>query len=188
MKSYRSKAVTLAQWLNKHRGQVVQIGTDGGSGFLYAGKAGRFTLDAMRSAYKEDFSGAIVKECRPSFYAGYIVIISGFRSGSAELPRELMPKFPEAPIEHYVRFVDYWVGSIAQNYKTALITIGNGKGGSVDEATIIRSEHFFRSELFSLVCPNADGEEVIHLIKAQARKEIEENERRRKERASKWLY
>lgn len=188
MKSSRSKPVTLAEWLNKHRGQVVQIGTDGGSGFLYAGKAGRFTLDAMRSAYRDEFGSAIVKECRPSFYAGYIVIISGFRSGSAELPRQLMPKFPEAPIEHYVRFADYWVGSIAQNYKTALTTIGNGKGGSVDEATIIRAESFFRSELFSVVCPHAEGEQVISLIKAQARKEIEEHERRRKERATKWLY
>ena len=188
MKSSRSKPVTLAEWLNKHRGQVVQIGTDGGSGFLYAGKAGRFTLDAMRSAYRDEFGSAIVKECRPSFYAGYIVIISGFRSGSAELPRELMPKFPEAPIEHYVRFADYWVGSIAQNYKTALITVGNGKGGSVDEATIIRAESFFRSELFSVVCPHAEGEQVISLIKAQARKEIEDHERRRKERAAKWLY
>lgn len=188
MKSSHSKHVTLAEWLNKHRGQVVQIGTDGGSGFLYAGKAGRFTLDAMRSAYRDEFGSAIVKECRPSFYAGYIVIISGFRSGSAELPRELMPKFPEAPIEHYVRFADYWVGSIAQNYKTALITVGNGKGGSVDEATIIRAESFFRSELFSVVCPHAEGEQVISLIKAQARKEIEDHERRRKERAAKWLY
>lgn len=188
MKSSRSKPVTLAEWLNKHRGQVVQIGTDGGSGFLYAGKAGRFTLDAMRSAYRDEFGSAIVKECRPSFYAGYIVIISGFRSGSAELPRQLMPKFPEAPIEHYVRFADYWVGAIARDYKTALISIGHGKGTGGDEVVCIRAESFFRSEMFATVCPKADGEEIIHLIKTQARKEIEEHERRRKERATKWLY
>lgn len=188
MKSSRSKPETLAGWLKKHRGEVVQIGTDRGSGFLYAGKAGGFTLDAMRSAYREEFGSATVTECRPSFYGGYIVIISGFRSGSANLPRELMRKFPEAPIEHYIQFADYWVGAIARDYKTALISIGHGKGTGTDEVTCIRAEAFFRSELFAIVCPKADGEEIIRLIKTQARKEVEDHERRRKERAAKWLY
>ena len=186
--SSRSKPQTLSQWLDTHYGQVVQIGTKGGSGFLYAGKAGRFTLDAMRSAYHEDFTNAPVVDCSRSFYGGFIVLIRGYRSGSAELPRELMPTFPEAPIENYLRFADYWASIAAREYKTSLVSIGLGRGGTTDEVNVNMTEKFFRSQTFSVICQNADGEEIIRLIKKEARKEIEEHERRRKERSAKWLY
>ena len=178
----------LFEWLEKNRGAVVQIGTRGGSGFLYAGKAGRFTLDAMRSAYKDEFGNVPVVECSRSFYGGFIVIIKGYRSGSAELPRELIPKFPEAPIENYIRFADYWSGVVAREYKTSLVSLGLGRGGSIEEANVIRAESFFRSDTFSVICPKADGEELIRLIKKEARKEINEHDRRRKEQTNKWLY
>lgn len=180
--------ICLSEWLDKHRGVVVQIGTRGGSGFLYAGKAGRFTLDAMRSAYINEFSNVPIVEYMPSFYGGFILIIEGFQSGSAELPPELVPKFPEAPIECYIHFADYWAGYVAKEYKSALVSLGIGRGGSVEESNAIRAESFFRSDTFSIICPKADGEELIRLIKKQARKDIEEHGKRRKEQASKWLY
>ena len=185
---YHSKAPTLARWLSDHAGEVVQIGTKDGSGFLYAGKAGRFTLDAMRSAYKTDFSTAKVYEVRRSFYAGYIVIIHGSRSGLAELPRELIPKFPGAPIENYIRFADNWAGVMARDYKQSLLAVGLGTGTPQDESNILQCEKFIRSNTFALIVPHADGEQVITLIKKQVRKEIEEREQRRKERSKRWIY
>ena len=186
--SSRSKPQTLSEWLDDHYGKVVQIGTKGGSGFLYAGKAGRFTLDAMRSAYGEEFGGVTVKSCDRSFYGGFIVLIAGYRSGSAELPHELIPKFPEAPMENYLRFADYWASIAAREYKTSLVSVGLGRGGNNDEVNILMAEKFFKSETFSVICQNADGEEIIRLIKKEARKEIEEHEKRRKEQSRKWLY
>lgn len=184
----RSKAETLSEWLTDHAGEVVQIGTTEGSGFLYAGKAGRYTLDAMRNAYGEEYSGAIVSEVRRSFYGGYLVFIKGTRHGSAELPRELMRTFPEAPIEKYIEFADVLMGHVAREYKNALLSVALGHPDSCAETNIITGEAFFRSESFTIISRGKDGEDVIWLIKEQVRKEVEEHERRRKERAGKWLY
>lgn len=183
------RSETLAEWLRKHRGAVVQIGTENGSGFLYAGKAGAFTLDAMRNTYRAEFGALEVLSVYPSCYAGYIVIIPGAFSGKAELPLALVPKFPEAPMENYVRFADYWAAEIVKDYKAALLSVAMGSANTEAENTIIQAEKFLHSELFSAICQKADGDEIIRLIKQQVAKEVREHEERRRKQAERFgLY
>lgn len=185
--SFHSK--TLRQWLADHRGQVVQIGTKNGAGFLYAGKAGLFTLDAMRSAYHAKFDECEVLDVYPSAFVGYCVIIPGAFCGQAQIPRELMPKRTEAPIENYIRFADAWVAEVVKDYKAALISAAMGKESSEIESTILQAEKFLRSETLSIICPNTTPEELIRIIKKQVLKEVREHEERRRKQAERYgLY
>ena len=185
--SFRSK--TLRQWLADHRWQVVQIGTKNGAGFLYAGKAGLFTLDALRSAYHAKFDECEVLDVYPSAFVGYCVIIPGAFCGQAQIPRELMPKRTEAPIENYIRFADAWVAEVVKDYKAALISAAMGKESSEIESTILQAEKFLRSETLSIICPNTTGDELIRIIKKQVLKEVREHEERRRKQAERYgLY
>lgn len=174
---------TLKEWLEKHRGQVVQIGTKNGAGFLYAGRAGLFTLDAMRSAYHAPFDELEVLDVYPSAFVGFIVIVPGAFTGHAEIPRELMPEFQEAPIENYLRFADAWVAEVVKDYKAALIAAAMGKESSEIESAILQAEKFLHSETLSVICPNTTGDELIRIIKKQVLKEVREHEERRRKQA-----
>ena len=183
-KNYRFNGLTLSEYIDEHRGELIQIGCKNGSGFLYAGKLGRFTLDAMRSVYHCRFDECDIVDRYPSIYGGTILIIAGAFTGKAELPKELITKYPEAPIEKYIAFADVIAGRAAEAYKTALIGIVTGpeRNRAACESEIFKCEEFFRSDTFSIICPHADGEQIISLIKKQVRKELKEIERRRKER------
>lgn len=186
-KSFRSE--TLRQWLADHRGQVVQIGTKNGAGFLYAGRAGLFTLDALRSAYHSRFDELEVLDVYPSAFVGYIVIIPGAYSGHAQIPRELLPEFKEAPMENYIRFADAWVAEVVKDYKAALISAAMGKDTTDVESTILQAEKFLHSETLSVICPNTTGDELIRIIKKQVMKEVREHEERRRKQAERFgLY
>lgn len=180
------RSETLAGWLADHRGQIVQIGTKRGAGFLYAGRAGLFTLDALRSAYNTPFGELEVLDVYRSFYVGYIVIIPGALNGRAELPRELIPKFPDAPMDCYLRFADAWVAEIVKDYKAALTVAATREITTDTESVIIQAEKFLRSELFSVICQNTTGEELIRLIKKQVAKEVREHEERRRKQAERF--
>jgi hypothetical protein len=184
-----SRSETLRQWLADHRGQVVQIGTKNGAGFLYAGKAGLFTLDALRSAYHAKFDELEVLDVYPSAFVGLIVIIPGAFSGKAQIPLELMPKRMEAPIENYIRFADALGADVVKDYKAALISAAMGKESSEIESTILQAEKFMHSETFSVICPNTTPEELIRIIKKQVLKEVREHEERRRKQAERYgLY
>jgi len=176
--------VTLASWLRSHRGQVVQIGTKDGAGFLYAGKAGQYTLDAMRSAYNCPFDDLEVLDVYPSAFVGHIVIIPGAFCGKAEIPRELMPKpTQEAPLECYQRFADTIIAEAVKDYKAALICRELGKVTTNTENEIVHAEAFLRSATFSKLS-NADGEDIIRLVKQRARKEAAEHGSGRRKKAN----
>lgn len=182
-KNCRFNGLTLSEYIDEHRGELIQIGCKNGSGFLYAGKLGRFTLDAMRSVYHCRFDECEILDRYPSIYGGTILIIAGAFTGHAEIPRELMPEFPEAPTENYLRFADAWVAEVVKDYKAALIAAAMGKESSEIESAILQAEKFLHSETLSVICPNTTGDELIRIIKKQVLKEVREHEERRRKQA-----
>lgn len=189
-KSFRSSdtGYTVDTFIAAHRGELGRLGCKDGSGFIYAGKLGGYTVDAIRYTYGANISDFPVIDYYGSYYGGWIIIIPGRFNGNAEAPKEL-EKEPngDAPIEHYIRFADAIAGRAAENYKLALIgvIVGAEKSRAGYERDIADYENFFRSETFDLICPHCDGEEVLSLIQKEARKELNKIEERREEKRKK---
>ena len=108
----------LSQWINEHKGTVARIGTNAGSGFVFAGKVDSFTLNHIEAKTGIKMHARQVVDEYPSAYSGVIVIVTGQEYGKEDLS-DLHKKGALVPIELYHALIGEVVKIAAEDYENA---------------------------------------------------------------------
>lgn len=156
----------LSQWINEHKGTVARIGTNAGSGFVFAGKVDSFTLNHIEAKTGIKMHARQVVDEYPSAYSGVIVIVTGQEYGKEDLS-DLHKKGALVPIELYHALIGEVVKIAAEDYENACLRFHYAKRERDIErasADMYLSQRFFRSDSFAILMPHVDGEDVLRLI------------------------
>lgn len=158
----------LSEWIKQNKGCVARIGTNAGSGYVFAGVVDSFTLVKMHARE--------VVEVYPSVYDGVIVIVTGQEYGKMDRSECGEKPGAEIPIELYQSLICEVARIAAEEYETALLKFKYAvKDRDVDRATgeMYLAQQFFLSDTFALLMPHVNGEDVLHLIEQKVEKKNE---------------
>lgn len=172
----------LSQWIKENKGSIARIGTERGSGFIFAGKVDSFTLYHIERYTRFKMHDRGIVRVEPSTYGGYIVIIEGCECGNLDCKEDRKQALPDIPIEYYQRIADMLCACYAQDYVDAVIKMHfaiHTKEINAAEAQIYICDQFFMSPQFATLMPRADGRQVLTLLEDKADEKIKEIEERR---------
>ena len=156
----------LSQWVKNNKGIVARIGTDAGSGFIFAGNVDSFTLNHIEAYTGVKMHARQVLEEYPSVYGGVIVIVAGYEYGKKDCG-DLQKTGVEIPIERYRELVDTVAKIAAEDYEHALLRFHHAKREYDIErasADMFIAQRFFKSDSFAVMMPNVNGEDILRLI------------------------
>lgn len=144
--------------------QPVRIGAYKGSGFIKCG----MNNDKFRHSVKWMHERRVMAYS-PSVYGGWIILVEGEEVGKDWInpALETMPDKADVSDEQYQRFADAFCASFAETLRDGIIksvTSPREFDRLKGEYMIRIGEEFFRSDLFAIMMPNAEGEDVIELI------------------------
>lgn len=163
----------LSEWIKNNKGVTARIGTKNGSGFIFAGIVSSFTLNAIEVYTGIKMHARNITDIYESMYGGVIVLIQGRESGNAICKEDKFKAFEDVPIENYQRIADTIAAEMARDYYSALIRLRISRrtqDKNSAEGDIYLCRKFFLSDSFATLMPNANGEEILHLIE----KKVEE--------------
>ena len=155
---------------------VARIGTNAGSGFVFAGTVDSFTLNHIEAYTGVKMHLREVIEEYPSAYSGVIVIVTGQEYGKEDLS-DMHKKGAKIPIELYHALIGEVARIAAEDYENACLRFHYAKRERDIErasADMYLAQRFFRSDSFALMMPNVDGEDILRLIEQKVDRMIHE--------------
>lgn len=166
----------LSEWIKQNKGCIARIGTNAGSGYVFAGVVDSFTLNHIEACTHVKMHAREVVEVYPSVYDGVIVIVTGQEYGKMDRSECGEKPGAEIPIELYQSLIGEVARIAAEEYETALLKFKYAvKDRDVDRAAgeMYLAQQFFLSDTFALLMPHVNGEEVLHLIEQKVDKKNE---------------
>ena len=187
--------ITLGELLNKEgmEGRTVQIGCQNGSGLILCGvvnnelrtKAKKLPETPKKkdgtprkgSERVKKFASRKVVWCEPGIYSDLRINIEGKGEGDEELPIELCKKYdPDLiPLERYMDLAGQIAASSVTSLRKSLAdkvlrTSKVERDKADGEAT--KCENFLKSDSFTTIMRNADGETVVRMTHDLAEQDI----------------
>ena len=152
--------------------EPVRIGAYKGSGFIKCGENNNKFRHSVKWMHERR-----VMAYSKSVYGGWIVLIEGEEAGKEWLDStlETIPDNQNVTDEHYKRFADAFCSSFAETLRDGIIksvTSPREFERLKGEHMIQIGEEFFRSDLFAIMMPHAEGEDVIELIHRETMKKL----------------
>lgn len=169
----------LSQWIKQNKGCVARIGTNAGSGYVFAGVVDSFTLNRIEANTHVKMHTREVVEVYPSVYDGVIVIVTGQEYGKQDRSQCGEKPGADVPIELYQSLIGDIARIAAEEYQTALLKFRHAvKDRDVDRATgeMYLAQKFFLSDTFALMMPHVNGEDVLRLIEQKVDRKIDDGD------------
>lgn len=165
----------LSKWIKEHKGVIARIGTNNGSGFIFAGTVDSFTLNHIEAYTGIKMHDRNIADIYESLYGGVIVLVEGRECGNVICKEDKVEAFDDVPIEYYQAVADTIASAMAQDYYSALIRNRINKRTqdlNSAELDIYQCRQFFLSDQFAILMPHADGREILRLIEEKAEKQF----------------
>lgn len=166
--------MNLSEWIDAHHGALARIGTECGSGFLFAGDIDSSTLERIEAYTGVEMRHRAIVEVYDSCFGGVVVICAGDEYGKVDFPAPVTAG-TEIPMQFYQNLSDEIAKTVALDYEWALrkyylATRGREREAAVTE--IYMCQRFFKSASFALLMPTCDGEDIMRLIETKVKKEL----------------